>query len=556
MPLGALLTCLFLLGPRSQFSPSLSPQQIYAIRGTVLNSATGEPIHGALVQVYAERQRSQLTGPGGEFQFDNVLQGTYGVHVQKPGFFFPPELPTSRAQPITISVGANQPPAVIKLVPEGLIFGRVTGDNGEPIESLPVQLLFDRLENGKRTRAPARNVSTDEQGEFRLAELQPGRYFVFFGPSSGSGSFSEIPSPLVVRGYTAGFYPGVPDLASAAAIEITPGKHIEIHLSLSSQPFYRISGTVSGYPQTQGIDIQIINAAGQPANIFVRFDPARGVFRSQWVPSGTYTLAAHMQDPATQQEYSASQDVHLASDLAGGVHLALAPSTSIPVNFQLEPTHNDSTLTQMHAFSFSGSNRMGKQRQAPAQVLLSPRTQAASQQQHSSEPAGDEENAAVVRNVPPGVYSVEVQPFGPYYAQSVRSGALNLFEQNLTVSAGASLPPIEVVLRDDFATLECSVTSNGRDDSATILFIPEGASHQVRAVGLSLSPTADPNRPAAAFSMPQLPPGNYKVLAVDAPEFEYGNPEVLRKYLSKARELYLSPGQNAEVKLELVHIGD
>jgi hypothetical protein len=556
MPLGTLLAALVLLGPRAQFSGSPSPQQTYAIRGTVLNAATGEPIHGALVQVFSERQRSQLTGPGGEFQFDNVLQGTYGVRVQKPGFFFPPELPTSRGQPIMISVGADQPPAVIKLVPEGLIFGRVTGDNGEPIESLPVQLLFDRIENGRRTLAPARGASTDEQGEFRLADLQPGRYFVFFGPSSGSGSFSERPSPLAVRGYPATFYPGVPDIASAAAIEITPGKHTEIRLSLSSQPFYRISGTVSGFVQNQGIDVQIINAAGQPAGIFVRFDPARGVFRSQWVPAGTYTLAAHMQDPATQQEYSASQDVHLASDLAGGVHLALAPSTSIFVNFRIESTRNDSPLTQTHTFFSGGSSRMRQQRQAPAQVLLSPRNQPASQQQRSSEPAGDEENAAVVRNVPPGVYSVEVQPFGPYYPQLLRAGALNLLEQNLTVSAGASLPPIEVVLRDDFATLEGSVTSNGLGDSATILVIPEGASQQVRAIGLMRSPAADTNRSAVPFTMPPLPPGNYKVLAVDSPEFEYGNPEVLQKYLSRAREVYLLPNQKAEVKLELVHIGD
>jgi hypothetical protein len=508
------------------------------------------------VQVYAERQRSQLTGPGGEFQFDNVLQGTYGVRVQKPGFFFPPELLTSRAQPIMISVGADQLPAVIKLVPEGLIFGRVAGDNGEPIESLPVQLLFDHIENGRRMRAPVRSASTDEQGEFRLAELQPGRYIVFLGPSSGSGSFSERPSPLAVRGYRATFYPGVPDIASAAAIEITPGKHAEIRLSLSSQPFYRISGTVSGYLQNQGINLEIINAAGQPANIFVRFDPARGVFRSQWVPAGTYTLAAHMQDPATQQEYSASQDVHLASDLAGGVHLALVPSTSISVNFRLEPTRSDSPLTQMHTFFSGGSNRVRQQRQALAQVLLSPRNQPASQQQRSSEPAGDEENAAIVRNVPPGLYSVEVQPFGPYYAQSVRSGALNLLDQNLTVSAGASLPPIEVVLRDDFATLEGSVTSNGQDDSATIFIIPEGVSQQVRALGLALLPTSDRNRQAAGFSLPQLPPGHYQVLAVDAPEFEYGNPEVLQKYLSRAREVYLLPNQKAEVKLELAHIGD
>jgi hypothetical protein len=56
--------------------------------------------------------------------------------------------------------------------------------------------------------------------------------------------------------------------------------------------------------------------------------------------------------------------------------------------------------------------------------------------------------------------------------------------------------------------------------------------------------------------MPQLPPGNYKVLAVDTPEFEYANPDVLQKYLSKAREISLAPNQRAKVELELVHIGD
>jgi hypothetical protein len=556
MAFGASLACLLLLGPRAQFSTAQSSQQTYSLRGTVVNSASGEPIHGALVQIYAERQRSQLTGPGGEFQFDNIPEGAFAVRVQKPGFFFPPELPTSRAQPIMVASGPDRPPAVIKLVPEGLIHGHVTGDNGEPIESLPVQLLFDHFENGKRVRAPARSASTDEQGEFRLAELQPGRYFVFFGPSSGSAFFASKLSPLSIRGYRAAFYPGVPDVASAAAIEITPGKHAEIHLTLSSQPFYRISGTVSGYLQNQGINLQITNAAGQPMNADFQLDPVRGVFRTQWLPAGPCTLTAHMQDPATQQEYLASQDLNLTSDLAG-VHLALVPNASIPVKFQLEITRSDSQREPVGNFFFGGPGGMQKLRQAQAQLLLRSHNQPLSQQQRASEPVGEEGNAAVVRNVPPGVYSVEVQPFGPYYAQSVRSGPLNLLEQNLTVVPGASLQPIEVLLRDDFATLDGSVSSDSRDDPAAVLIIPEGTQQPVRMIGLMRSgPTIDSNRPAAEFTMPQLPPGNYKVLAVDTTDFEYANPAVLQKYLSKAKEISLAPNQQAKVKLELVHIGD
>ena len=280
MPLGALLAWLLVLSPSAQFPAGQSSPQTYTLRGTVVNSATGEPVHGALVQLFADRQRSQLTGPGGEFQFEKIPQGTFTLRAQKPGFFFPPELPTSRVQPAMITIGADQPPVVLKLVPEGILSGRVAGDNGEPIESLPVQLLFDRIENGKRTRAMARGASTDEQGEFRLAELQPGKYFIFIGPSSGPAVYPASLSQPGARGYPGAFYPGVPDLASAAPIEITPGKHAEINLTLSSQPFYRVSGTISGHLQNQGINLEIINAAGQPMQSGLQFDPAKGVFRT------------------------------------------------------------------------------------------------------------------------------------------------------------------------------------------------------------------------------------------------------------------------------------
>jgi hypothetical protein len=44
-------------------------------------------------------------------------------------------------------------------------------------------------------------------------------------------------------------------------------------------------------------------------------------------------------------------------------------------------------------------------------------------------------------------------------------------------------------------------------------------------------------------------------LAVYNPqEFEYDNPEAMRKYLSKAQEVSLAPNQKAKVDLEVVRI--
>src|SRR5713101_5869519 len=70
-------------------SPERSSQSdppTYTLKGTVVNSVTGEPIRGALVQIYADRQRSVLTGPEGKFQIENLSRGTFGVQCRKPGY--------------------------------------------------------------------------------------------------------------------------------------------------------------------------------------------------------------------------------------------------------------------------------------------------------------------------------------------------------------------------------------------------------------------------------------------------------------------------------------
>jgi hypothetical protein len=188
---------------------------------------------------------------------------------------------------------------------------------------------------------------------------------------------------------------------------------------------------------------------------------------------------------------------------------------------------------------------------------LIPQGEAVSRQQRFAQP-GQGESSLEVAEVPPGIYAVQVFPNGSYYVQSARSGSLNLLEQNLTVAPGSSVDPIEIVLRDDFASLEGSVAMGAENDSATVIAIPEGGQPQMRGVNVSRPwPNNDASHAAAVFEMGQLAPGNYKILAVDwAEDFEYGNPEVLRKYLSKAREISLVANQQAKIELELVHIGE
>src|SRR6266705_1513893 len=223
----------------------------HALRGMVVNSVTGEPIRGALVQIYFNGQSSMLTGPDGKFQFDGLPNGQTVVSVRKPGFFTEEEIHSHGYARQMVSTGPHSAPLVLKLLPEGVVYGRISEDDGEPIEGLPIQLVVQRLQNGRKVWEQRPGATTDEDGAFRIAELPPGNYFLSAGPSRNLITYPSKLSQPGSQGIPAVFYPNGSDLAAAAPISIVPGRRVEINLTLSPQPFYRVSGTISGYSQGQ-----------------------------------------------------------------------------------------------------------------------------------------------------------------------------------------------------------------------------------------------------------------------------------------------------------------
>jgi hypothetical protein len=183
-------------------------------------------------------------------------------------------------------------------------------------------------------------------------------------------------------------------------------------------------------------------------------------------------------------------------------------------------------------------------------VLSSPQKDPLEQTQYNSQRAvtADDQSLAIM-NVPPGAYATEIDPNGPYYTQSARYGPTDLLREELTVAHGGSVQPIQVILRDDFASLAGTVSYDEQGESAIVLAIPEDAPRRSQQVVVS--------QPGEAFHLQRLAPGPYKVLAVDRLEdFAYADPEVLRKYLSKARDITLLPDQKANVELELTRVGE
>ena len=516
-------------------SQQFSTDDKYTLRGTVINSVTSEPIRGALVQIYFNGQSSMLTGPDGKFQFAGLPPGQSTIMVRKPGFFSEGDFePNAQGQHLA-TTGPNSSPVVLKLVPEGVIYGRISEEDNEPIEGLPVELLAQRLQNGRKIWDRRPQAVTDEDGNFRIAELQPGDYFLSAGPSHNPVILPAHLSQPGAQGIPLVYYPGGSELAAAAPIAISPGKKVEINLTLSPQPFYRLSGTINGYVPGQPVNLQLRNSAGIPLPYNWRFDSASGTFHVNGVPVGAYTLRADAPD-SHGHSLTATVPLIVSADLSA-LHLSLLPTVTIPIRMSV-------------IASRTGAERFWEQENYfPAYVQLVARNAGLFELRYGSQQVGERGAASLeLQNIAPGTYSVEVNPNGPLYVQSATSGTTNLLESDLSVAPGSSPQSIEITLRDDVAFLSGTVYLGNLSLSATILAFSEHT---------SVPPRIQPTYSGGNFQLSPLPPGTYKILAVDHPDLlEYANPEAVKKYLSKAYEVTLSPEQSAKIDLELTKVGE
>jgi Carboxypeptidase regulatory-like domain len=515
----------------------IGAEQNHTLEGTVVNSATGEPIRNALVQIPWNGIRSMLTGPDGKFKFGGLPNLTAVIQVRKPGFFSEAEAHSGNPGGFGFEMHSTSDslPIVIKLIPEGIIYGHITGEDGEGIEGLPIQLFVRTVREGKKVVEPRNGGVTDEDGGFRIAELLPGSYVLCVGPSGNPVTFPNRVSDPGARGYPMISYPTGEDVESAAPIQITAGKRVEINIPMVLQPLYRVSGMVSGFQVGQPVSIQLRKGDGTSINANLRFDNTTGKFEVRWLATGSYVLEAQMAN-GQGPTFTAKVPLIVNSEVSG-VRIVLAPTANVPVRMRAEYTRTNGWRPPEGQGFNLGSLTLAEQGRSPGKMQF-----------NADVENGGSDGAMVVKNVPPGTYSVTINPNGPMYVQSATSGTLNLLEGELVVSAGGSVQPIEVVLQDDPASILGKVSVDGEFEGASVIVIRQDARS---------NPKIQPVNTDGSFRFHLLAPGSYTLLAVDhADGLEYANPEEMRKYSSKMKEITLSANQTAKPVLELVKIGD
>lgn len=526
-------------------SQQFGEEEKFALRGRVVNAVTGEGVGGALVELYSGARKAQFSAADGTFEFAELQRGNYMLAARKPGYLNERDL--GKEYP-GIGSGSQAVPsesdAVIKLTPESVIYGRVEDEKGRAVEGIGVQAEMWVVSNGTKQLqlGPGGMVQTDDEGNFRIAQLPPGDYYVKFSETGGGGTvYRETERrPRTGRageakggqqGYGIQFYPGVAEAAMAGVIRVPAGAAVPIRQTLERLRLYEISGMVRGVPVGSAFNISLFqggSGAGRPHGKSQIY-PNTGEFRMEGVPAGKYLLTANAPEPGAQGftrrqgQLTAQTVIEVNADIAG-LTLVLGRGATIGVRIQEEA---------------SNAGDAGHHVRLNLQSAEFPEL---SQQLVAPPPSNDARAPRAFENVAAGTYSVEVWPEGWGYIASLRCAGTDLLKEDLKVGAGMSVPPIEVRLRNDGAELTVTAVENGKPVVGRVIV------YSSEYPKLSTATVTWPS----GVPLQNVPPGTYKLVATRGMrELEFRNPATMAKYLTRATAVTLAPEAKVNVQVEV-----
>ncbi|HEX9109911.1 MAG TPA: hypothetical protein VF845_00415 [Terriglobales bacterium] len=572
----AAVIALFLAFVAPQVSAQ-SPEAPDIIHGTVVNSVTHETVPRALV-VSPDERFATMTDDQGHFEFSfpkaepakpNVSGSSDGnpdaiqfhgsnrpnaLSARKPGF-----LEDNNADAY-LALAQNAKDLKLSLVPEAIIAGQVTLPTSEAPDSIQLQLYGRQVQDGRAHWIPAGTALSKSTGEFRFAGLHAGTYKLLTRELLDRDPITFDPRGQLY-GYPPVYYQDAVDFDSATTIELSAGQTTQAHISLVKQPYYNVKIAVENGSPGFGLNVNVYSQARNGPGYSLGYSAATQTIDGM-LPNGTYTVEATSYGQATS---SGRMSLNVKGAAVEGAHMTLLPAGSITINVKEEFTSKEPEGTT----TFNNGKRTfilrGPRRYLNIN-LESADDFGAGRNGFLRPPTGPEDDSLVIDNVLPGRYWVRVQP-SRGYAASVRSGTTDLLHEPLVIGAGGATSPIEITMRDDFATIDGNVDGIAPPPSRSATLQPEledGAPVSLArpTAHLYCIPLPDSSgdateiavAPDGTFASRPLPPGVYRLLAFDRtePQLEYRDPEAMKIYDNQGPVVRVAGGQKEHVTLHLI----
>jgi hypothetical protein len=217
-----------------------------SISGRITAAETGKPLRRARVTLMSAAESTGAppitanTNAAGYFEAKNVPPGSYYVAAVRAGYLnvqYGQRRPTERGLTVELLPSQTLGRIDLSLPRGGVLAGRITDELGEPYPGVRVDALATRYSMGRRVRFPAGVATTDDLGQFRLAGLPPGTYYV-----AASSTETWRTEKKETYGYASTYFPGgPPDQAQAITLALSQERS-DLHFSLHAGRAARITG--------------------------------------------------------------------------------------------------------------------------------------------------------------------------------------------------------------------------------------------------------------------------------------------------------------------------
>ena len=297
------------------------------IRGTVTAAQSGAPLRRARVTVRSPAltsPRSAVTNEFGVYEVTGLPAGRYVVSVAKVPYAtveYGQRRALAAGTEVAVREGAVSDNIDIAMPRGSVIAGRVFDDLGEPAAYLPVMAFRSRYSEGRRTLIPVgRSAATDDIGQYRIAGLPPGSYYVRTTPPPAAAAFNMAPS----------YYPGTQDVGAAEPVTVGLGSEVAgVDFSIQPGGLAHVRGVVvddRGQP-ARGARIALVGVStGSSGSAAVRQD---GSFALENVAPGDYHLAAMRTNPASGEQEMVQRALTVAGADIDGLSIVMGRGGSV-----------------------------------------------------------------------------------------------------------------------------------------------------------------------------------------------------------------------------------
>lgn len=410
--LALLFALLFTASSVPLVAPAQAPQSAKPPVGSIAGriTANDKPLAGVRVALMSGEGRWResavtraVTDDDGRYRLAGVAPGRYRVTASAPLYVAPGTAGFGgEGKSITLDPGEDLTNTDFALVRGGVIAGRVTDAEGQPVVEEPITILpVD--ENNKRIERPfffnPFDNATDDRGVYRIYGVPPGRYLVSAG-HGGEGGMVRMGFGNAYFART--FHPDARDESEATVVEVTPGgeqTNIDIKLGRATRTYTAtgrmidadsgepVVGVAYGYG-TVGKNNQMgaFGFTNSRTNV-------RGEFRIEGLLPDRYALVLQP-DASSAERYAETKNfevrdgdvtgieikLHRASSISGvlsveGAAPAAARARIAQLNIGADPVNPDNRSIRIFGdktVNPDGTFRLGGLREGKHRLYLSP----------------------------------------------------------------------------------------------------------------------------------------------------------------------------------------